>query len=165
MQGTIVQVNISNGGMPKTPIAEGIVSELGIEGDHHNHPEFHGGPEKAILLISIEIIEELKMQGYPLYPGAMGENLTTSGIDIRALRIGDRVRAGGVELELTKIRKPCRQLRVYGETLGETIYDPAVKAGDTTSPRWAMSGFYARVTAPGTVRAGDAISVTRASVP
>jgi len=159
MRGTILQVNTSNGGMPKTAIAEGRVSELGVDGDRQNHPDHHGGPEKAVLLIAIEIIEELKAQGYPLFPGAMGENLTISGIDIRALRIGDRVRAGAVELQLTKIRKPCRQLLVYGETLGSAIFDPAVKAGDATSPRWGMSGFYARVITPGEVRAGDPIEV------
>jgi MOSC domain-containing protein YiiM len=159
MQGSIIQVSISNGGLPKSPISEGLISALGIEGDHHNHPEFHGGPEKAILLIANEIIEELKSLGYPLYPGAMGENITTTGIDIRALRIGDKVRVGDVELELTKVRKPCRQLKVFGEALGDAVYDPQVKAGDSTSPRWGMSGFYARVLTHGRVRAGDTVSV------
>ena len=159
MQGTILQVSISKGGLPKSAIEEGLIGELGIEGDLHKHTEFHGGPEKAILIIGIEIIEELKQAGYPLFPGAMGENLTTRGIDLRALRLGDRLQAGTSRLELTKIRKPCRQLRVFGETLGEAIYDLIVKAGDPNSPRWGMSGFYARVLASGHVQAGDIISI------
>ena len=159
MRGIVLQVNISNGGLPKSAIAEGLIGELGIAGDLHNHTEIHGGPEKAILIIAMEIIEELKGQGYPLYPGAMGENLTTSGIDIRALRPGDRLAVGDAELQLTKIRKPCRQLRVYGEAIGDAVYDPTVKAGDSTSPRWGMSGFYAKVLRGGPVRAGDSVSL------
>jgi MOSC domain-containing protein YiiM len=158
-QGTLLQVNISKGGLPKSAISEGLVTPLGLDGDMQAHTEFHGGPEKAILLIAEEIIEELKSQGYPLFRGAMGENLTTSGIDIRALRIGDRLRVGEVELELTKVRKPCRQLHVYGETLGAAIFDRVVKEGDASSPRWGMSGFYAKVITPGRVQPGDIISI------
>ena len=159
MQGTILQVNISNGGLPKWSVPEGLIGPLGVSGDLHKHMEFHGGPEKALLLIANEILEELKAQGYPLFPGAMGENLTTSGLDVRALRLGDRLRAGTVELELTRIRKPCKQLWVYGQTIGDAVYDQQVKAGDPASPRWGMSGFYARVLSEGTVRTGDAIYV------
>jgi MOSC domain-containing protein YiiM len=132
---------------------------LGVEGDQHAHPQFHGGPEKAILLIANEVLEELKQRGYPLFPGAMGENLTTSGIDVRALRFGDRLRAGTAEIQLTKMRVPCSQLYVYGEMLGREVYDKQVKAGDPSSPRWGMSGFYARVLTPGEVRPGDIIAI------
>jgi MOSC domain-containing protein YiiM len=159
MRGTVLQVNISQGGLPKFPVSEGLIDLLGIKGDIHKHTEFHGGPDKAILLIANEIIEELKAGGYPLFPGAMGENLTITGIDARALRIGDRVQVGEVELELTKVRKPCKQLLIFGDDIGQAIYDPVVKAGDPNSPRWGMSGFYAKVIAPGEVRAGDIVSV------
>jgi MOSC domain-containing protein YiiM len=161
MQGTILQVNVSPGGIPKRPIAGGLITSLGIEGDGHAHPQFHGGPERAILLIAMETVEELKTRGYPLFAGAMGENLTTRGIDVRALRPGDRLRAGGAELEITRPRVPCSQLRVYGETLGHEIYDELVKAFNPDTPRWGMSGFYARVVSPGEVRPGDIIAVVR----
>lgn len=161
MQGTILQVSISPGGLPKRPIRGGLITQLGIEGDLHKHPEFHGGPDKAILLIASEILEELKARGYALFPGAMGENLTTSGIDVRTLRIGDRLHAGGAELEITKPRGPCHQLDVYGETLGRDVYDKLVKAGDPNTPRWGMSGMYAKVLSPGEVRPGDIIVVAK----
>ena len=159
MEGTIVQVNLSLGGLPKRAVRLGFVNVLGIEGDRHAHPEIHGGERKAILLIASEVVDELTARGYPLFYGALGENLTTRGIDVRDIRIGDQVRAGGAMLEITQPRGPCTQLDVYGESLKYEIYDPRVKARDHTSARWGMSGFYARVIAPGPVGPGDIIAV------
>ena len=159
MQGTIVQVNISPGGLPKHAITEGWITPLGMEGDLHAHPNIHGGPQKAILIIASEVVDSLIARGYPLFYGAMGENLTTRGIDIRRIRIGDQIRAGGVLLEITQPRGPCSALDVYGESLRLEVYDQKVKQRDSTSPRWGMSGFYASVATPGPVRAGDTVSL------
>ena len=63
----------------------------------------------------------------------MGENLTTRGIDIRQIRIGDQIRAGGALLEITQPRGPCSALDVYGESLKLEIYDQKVKQRDYTS--------------------------------
>jgi MOSC domain-containing protein YiiM len=145
--------------MPKRPIAEGVITPLGLEGDQCAHPEIHGGPRQALLLIAAEVVDELIGRGYPLYYGALGENLTTRGLDRRQLRIGQTLRAGGALLEITKIRAPCATLDVYGPTLKQEIYDAKVKAGDPTSPRWGMSGFYASVIEPGLVRTNDPIVV------
>jgi MOSC domain-containing protein YiiM len=41
----------------------------------------------------------------------------------------------------------------------QTIFDAQVKAGDPSSPRWGLAGFYARVVREGIVRAGDQISL------
>jgi MOSC domain-containing protein YiiM len=156
---SIVQINVSKGGVPKLPIAEAVVTRLGIEGDDHAHPEVHGGPRQALLWICEEAIEELKTLGYPLYAGALGENLTSRGVDRRALRIGQRWRAGGVVMELTKIRTPCQTIQVYGPDIGPAIYDQKVNSGDWTSPRWGLSGFYASVVQPGRIRAGDSLEL------
>jgi len=157
--GTILQVSISQGGLPKRAIEEGYITPLGIDGDLHAHPEIHGGPRKAILIIASEVVERLTAQGYALFPGALGENLTTRGLEIRDIRIGDQIRAGGALLEVTQPRGPCSALDVYGDTLKAVVYDRQVKARDYKSPRWGMSGFYASVVEPGFVRAGDAIAV------
>jgi MOSC domain-containing protein YiiM len=157
--GTILQVSISHGGLPKRAIDEGLITPLGIEGDFHAHPEVHGGPRQAILIIASEAIDDLTAHGYPLFYGALGENLTTRGLPIRDIRIGDQIRAGGALLEITKPRGPCSALDVYGDTLKLDIYDRQVKQRDHTSPRWGMSGFYASVLETGLVRAGDEISV------
>ncbi len=159
MEGSIVQVNISPGGLPKRAIAEGWITPLGIEGDLHDHPNIHGGPNKAILIIASEVVDALTERGYPLFYGAMGENLTTRGIDIRQVRIGDEFRVGGAVLEITQPRGPCSALDVYGDSLKLEVYDRKVKQRDYTSARWGMSGFYARVATPGPVRAGDVISL------
>ncbi|MBI3470542.1 MAG: MOSC domain-containing protein [Candidatus Solibacter usitatus] len=159
MTGTVVQVNISPGGVPKRAIPSGVITPLGIEGDRHAHPAIHGGPRQALLLITSETIDELIARGYPLFYGALGENLTTRGLDRRLLRAGQRLRAGSALLELTKPRGPCSALDVYGPTLSREIYDPRVKAGDPRSPRWGMSGFYAAVIEPGCVHGGDPIRI------
>jgi MOSC domain-containing protein YiiM len=88
----------------------------------------------------------------------MGENLTMRGLDVRGLRIGDRLRAGGATLEITQIRVPCGQLDVYGGSLKDDLYDARVKAGDTGSPRWGLSGFYTSVVEAGAVAPGDIIA-------
>ena len=157
MTGSIVQINISRGGVPKRPIASASITPLGLEGDGHANPRFHGGPRQAVLIICAEVIEELIAQGYPLFYGALGENLTTRGLNRRQMRVGQRYRAGAALLELTKLRVPCQTIAVYGADLGKTIYDKQVKAGDPTSPRWGMSGFYASVFNPGEVRQNDII--------
>jgi MOSC domain-containing protein YiiM len=159
MQGVVIQVNISPGGLPKREIPGGLITPLGIEGDLHAHPQIHGGPRKAILLIAAEVVDRLVELGYPVFYGAMGENLTTRGIAVRDLRIGDRLRAGGATLEITQPRGPCTALDIYGAGIKQEIYDQQVKALDHSTPRWGMSGFYASVVEPGPVGAGDPVTV------
>jgi len=144
-----------------------VLSPLGLEGDGHAHPQVHGGPWKAVLLIASEDIEYLQGLGYPVYPGALGENITTVGIDFRRLRLGQRFRLGQAFIELTRNRIPCSTLDVYNtgdKPIQHAIYDKRVKAGDVASPRWGLSGFYARVLEAGLVRQGDIIALTDQTV-
>jgi MOSC domain-containing protein YiiM len=157
MTGTVVQINVSPGGIPKRAIAEAEVTPEGIRGDSWAHPQIHGGPKQAVLLITREGIDELIAQGYPLFAGALGENVTTTGLDRRQMRAGQRYRVGEVLLELTKVRSPCTTLDVYGPSIKEAVYDAQVRAGDASSPHWGLSGFYARVVQPGTIRPKDII--------
>ena len=158
MTGSVLQINVSAGGVPKRAVAEALVTALGVEGDGHAHPELHGGPDRAVLLITAEGIEELAALGFPLTYGSLGENLTTNGIGRRDWRVGQRWRIGSDALiEITKRRAPCQALNVYGPGIQAAIYDVLAKAGDPASPKWGLSGFYASVVTPGLVRAGDAI--------
>ncbi len=159
MNGTIIQISISPGGIPKRSIPEAYVTPEGIRGDRWSHPDIHGGPNQALLIITSEGIDELIAQGFALYPGALGENLTTAGLDRRQFRIGQRYRAGEVSFEITKRRAPCATLNVYGPRIQRAVFDAQVKAGDPASARWGLSGFYARVLRGGTLRPGDPIAL------
>ena len=159
MTGSILQINISPGGIPKRPIPEATVTTEGILGDRWAHPDIHGGQKQAVLLITAEGIQELIAQGHPLFPGALGENLTVKGLDRRQMRVGQRYRVGEVLLELTKLRGPCTSLDVYGPGIQRAIYDAQVKAGDPSTPRWGLSGFYARVVKAGAIRVQDIIAL------
>src|ERR1700730_2611327 len=149
MNGTVLQVSISRGGVPKRAILEGDIGPLGIAGDGYAHPQIHGGPKQAVLLIASEAIDELTALGYPLYPGALGENITTLGVDRARWRAGQRWRVGQAVIDPTKVRPPCETLSVYGAGIQKAVYDAQVKAGDPSSPRWALAGFYASVVQTG----------------
>lgn len=152
-------MNISRGGIPKLAVPEARVTPVGLEGDSCAHPQIHGGPNQAVLLICSEVVEELVARGYPVFLGALGENITSAGLDRARMRLGQRYRLGSAIIELTKIRVPCSTLDVYGTAIQREIYDKTVKAEDVTSPRWGMSGFYARIIEPGMVRQNDVIAL------
>ncbi len=165
MTGSIVQINISPGGIPKCPIPEAEVLSGGIRGDSWAHPKIHGGPNQALLLIGVEAIDHLRSFGYPLFYGALGENLTIAGLDRTRMRAGQRYRAGGVLLDLTKLREPCATLDEYGIGIQRLMYDKFVKDGDVGSPKWGLGGFYARVVEPGIIRVQDTITLVDHGVP
>jgi MOSC domain-containing protein YiiM len=156
---SVLQISVSPGGVPKRPIPDAVVTPLGITGDGHANPQVHGGPRQAILIITCEGLDELKEQGFRLYPGALGENLTTSGLNRRSVRIGQRYRVGDVLLEITKLRAPCENLNPYGPGIQKAIYDQEVKAGNPGSPLWGLGGFYASVLQTGTIHTGDQIQM------
>jgi MOSC domain-containing protein YiiM len=154
--GRLVQLNVSRGGVPKHAVPAARVFFDRLEGDDWNDKRFHGRPGQAVCLYALELIEELNREGFPLFPGALGENFTTSGLDYRKIQPGQLYRVGeDVILRITKVRTPCRTIAVYGSGILRALYDADVKAGKTDSPRWGRSGFYAAVVAEGTVRPGD----------
>jgi MOSC domain-containing protein YiiM len=154
----LVQINVSRGGVPKRPIPAGRVTFARVEGDDWNDTKHHGLRDQALCLFSIELIEELKAEGYPLFPGALGENFTTQGMDFRAMRPGQIYRVGNeVEMRITKIRTPCRTIAVYGKEIIAALYDVEVRRGNVHTPKWGRSGYYAEVLREGVVRPGDPI--------
>jgi MOSC domain-containing protein YiiM len=131
----------------------------GIAGDGWRHPQFHGVPKRAILMITAEGLDEIKAMGFSVYPGALGENLTTRGLDRRGLRIGQRFRCGVATIQLTELRFPCATLSVYGKGIQAAIYDARTMKADPLSDVWGLSGFYASVMEPGILRPGDSITL------
>jgi MOSC domain-containing protein YiiM len=159
MAGILKQINRSPGGLPKRAVQGPVMlSEISVEGDHWRNLVFHGGPKKAVLMASAEFIDELARRGFPVFYGAIGENLTVSRLDPHMWRIGQRYRLGReAVIELTTLRTPCLNLDVYGPAIKSELYDAQCKAGNIASPRWAHGGFYARVVQPGIIQAGDPV--------
>ncbi len=111
MEGRIFQLNISPGGVPKLPVREAVVTELGLIGDDHKFPDIHGGPERALCLFSLERILELQAQGHPIFPGAAGEIVTIVGLEWERLQSGDRLALGNeVLIEITRYTTPCNSM-------------------------------------------------------
>ena len=110
--GHIFHLAISDGGAPKHPINEGVVTPTGILGDRQKHTKIHGGPNRALCLYSMELIEKLQAEGHPIYPGSTGENVTISGITWSALEAGMQLALGDeVIVELTWEADPCKNIR------------------------------------------------------
>ena len=159
MTGRVLQINTSPGGLPKRPVELARVTREGIVGDKCANRKYHGGPLQALLLVASESVDHLIAAGYPLFHGALGENITMQGIDRKWMRAGQRYRIGEVLIELTKLRQPCRALDVYGQQLKHDLADKDTKAGDHHSPKWALGGFYASILQPGIIRPGDPITL------
>ncbi len=140
-------------GIYKMPgIAQVNISKLGLEGDHINDKTVHGGEDQAVYLYSIEDTQWwCKQLGRDLPPGTFGENLTTSGCDLRELKLGDRLIFNDLQLEISAPRTPCFKL--------------AHKMGDNAFIKHFVSasrpGAYARVIQEGTVSLGETFSLKK----
>lgn len=135
-----------------------MLTDIGIEGDRCRNTLVHGGPKQRVLMASAEVIDDLAARGFPVYYGAIGENLTVAGLDPHMWRAGQRYHVGiDAVIELTKRRSPCLNLDVYRPEIKTAIFDAKCKAGDPTSPLWGHSGFYARIIRPGVLQAGDLV--------
>lgn len=156
MTGTLLQVNRSKGGLPKRPVSGVVMLDSnGIEGDWQRDRLHHGGPNRAVLMLAAEVLDDLAGKGFPVVAGSLGENLTVQGLDPVLWRMGQRYRIGATALiELTKLRTPCVNLNRYGPLIKKEVYDDRCHEGDFTSPHWARGGFYARVIESGLVAAG-----------
>jgi MOSC domain-containing protein YiiM/GNAT superfamily N-acetyltransferase len=155
MDGRVVQVNVSPGGVPKLPVDEARVGRHGLDGDRHDHSHVHGGPHRAVALFALEAIERVRADGHPgVGPGSVGENLTTEGIELSLLPVGTRLAVGGERgplLELSSPANPCDVIK--GAFTGGKSGRISILIHPTDSR------MYARVLRDGVVRAGDAIEV------
>ena len=157
MHGRIFQLNSSTGGVPKLPVREAIVTELGLADDAHNFPDIHGGPERALCLYSLERILELQTEGHPIFPGAIGENVTISGLDWEKVQPGDRLQLGDeVLIEITKFTTPCNSM--------EPSFLDGNYARLSQKANPGYSRVYARVLQTGRLVVGQTVSVLDAHV-
>ncbi len=146
----VYQVNLSDGGVPKRAVASAMMTVHGLTGDRQRNRKYHGGPDRAVCLYSLEVIEALRAEGHPIGPGSSGENLTLAGLDWVQVAPGDRLAIGEqVLLELTDYTTPCR-LNAQWFTDGDFR-----RIAQEEHPGW--SRLYARVLREGVIKAGDAV--------
>ncbi|HVF85393.1 MAG TPA: MOSC domain-containing protein [Abditibacteriaceae bacterium] len=110
MTAKIVGLFISNGGVPKLPVARGFVSALGLEGDKQRNLKYHGGVERALCLYSHEVIVQLQNEGHPIAPGTTGENVLIAGLDWSLVKTGAQLKLGEVVVEVTRPTTPCKNI-------------------------------------------------------
>jgi MOSC domain-containing protein YiiM len=132
------------------PGPEGIAGS-GLAGDDVCDLRHHGGDDQAVYAYAREDLNRWEGQlGRELGNGVFGENLTTAGIDVGEVRIGERWRVGpDLVIEATSPRVPCS---TFADWLGERGW---VKR----FTREAAPGAYFRVIEPGEIEAADPIEI------
>lgn len=151
MTAKIVGLFISNGGVPKLPIARGFVSETGIEGDRQRNLKYHGGVERALCLYSQEVIAQLQSEGHPIAPGTTGENVLIEGLDWSLVKPAVQLKLGEIVVEVTRPTTPCKTI-VASFKDGDFMRVHHRKAPHD-------SRVYVRVLETGEVCVGDAVSI------
>jgi MOSC domain-containing protein YiiM len=147
--GVVVSLNCSTvKGVAKTPVRSVVL----VEG-HGVDTDAHAGPgDRQVSLLAIESIRkqkecsQVKKPDFQINAGDFAENITTEGIALAALKVGDRLNIGGAAvLEISKIGKECHKYCA--------IY---YKIGDCIMPR---EGIFAKVITGSEIAVGDRIEV------
>ena len=151
-QAHVFQINASQGGVPKLALARGEVTQAGLVGDKQQTAVVHGGPEAALCLYSLERILALQAEGHPIYPGAVGENLTIAGLDWDKVIPGTYLRLGqDLLIEVTRYTTPC-------SSIVDAFIDKQIsRILQSKHPGW--SRVYARVLHPGLIQPGSKVSI------
>jgi MOSC domain-containing protein YiiM len=142
-----------------------LVAGLGVEGDAHqgvtvkHQSRVARDPSQPNLrqvhLIHKELHDELRENGFTVKPGDIGENVTTSGIDLLGLPTGTRLHLGAdAVVEVTGLRNPCLQLEVFQPGLQKAVLDR-----DENGKLIRKTGIMSIVVTGGEVRPGDPIRV------
>jgi MOSC domain-containing protein YiiM len=141
-------------GLPKQPVSELRITSTGAEGDynHYRATKLKSDPDQAILLITQEILSQLRTEGWPVEPGHLGENITLDQVPESELRPGTRVRVAEVLLEVTKPCDPCTELH-------SLPYVGARRGPEFVRTLVNRRGWYARVLIPGVVRVDAPVQI------
>lgn len=151
----VESINTSRGGVPKRAVFEAFIAETGVSCDGQTNRQLHGGPDRAVVLYSLEVIRALQQEGHPIAPGTTGDNLTISGLDWPRVAPGAELLVGAARLLITRYATPCSSIR------------RSFRGGDfmriaqAEYPGW--SRVCARVLEPGLVQPGDAVELRPAS--
>ena len=117
-----------------------LKDDFGIVGDAHA-----GTKNRQVSLLAIESIEKMRAKGLKVKPGDFAENITTEGIDLLGLKLGDKLKIGtNVLLEVTQIGKECHaRCNIY------------YQAGDCVMPK---EGIFVKVLEGAEIKVGDRIN-------
>ena len=137
-------------GLPKTPTDYAIVSKQGLENDFNNFRSFKkkNDPNMALMLLSYDIIKNLNIEGWPVQPGDLGENLTFNNIDYSKFSPLQQYRVGEIEIEISFSCDPCL-------TLKHLPYIGNKRVKDFIKTLVGRRGWYAKVLKPGKIKKGD----------
>jgi MOSC domain-containing protein YiiM len=141
-----------------------LLAGLGVSGDAHMGAQVkHRSRVKMdptqpnlrqVHLMASETLVEANEAGFEVAPGDLGENITTSGLDLIRLPVGTTLRIGGALLALTGLRNPCVQIDAFAEGLqGQML------GRDQSGKLIRKSGVMSVVVRGGTVSTGDEILV------
>lgn len=155
LTGSVVAVNVSNGGVPKKSVTVALVTRSGLQDDAHSDTKHHGGPERAVCIYALERIRGLQLEGHPIDIGTAGENVTIEGVDWDRVAPGATIRLGDrVVLEVASFTNPCKTIK------GSFIDGKFTRIAQSLHPGW--SRVYARVLAEGEIHPGDPVQITPA---
>ena len=138
----------------KHPVAARVaVGPLGLDGDAQADLSVHGGPDKAVYAYPwaryADWATAFPALAARFVAGGMGENLTIDGLVEDDLCVGDVHGIGDALLQVCQPRQPCFKLALL---LGEPrVAKHMVRTGHC--------GWYYRVVRPGTIGAGDAVTL------
>jgi MOSC domain-containing protein YiiM len=153
----LYQINTSDGGVPKRPVAEARITSEGLVGDRQRNRDVHGGIDRAVCVFSLDLIRALQAEGHVIEPGSTGENLTIAGLDWAGLRPGVRLRIGAqVRLEITSYTAPCKHNARW------FLNGNFSRISQKLHPGW--SRVYAKVLEEGIVRSGDSIVIEHGTI-
>ncbi|MFJ7260457.1 MOSC domain-containing protein [Streptomyces globosus] len=140
-----------------------LLTGLGVEGDVHagvtvkHRSRIAQDPTRPNLrqvhLIHEELFGEVAGAGFRVAPGSLGENITTSGIDLLGLPTGTLLRIGDrAVLEVTGLRNPCLQIDHFQDGLLKQVV-----GRDEAGNLVRKAGIMSIVKEGGVVRPGDPI--------
>lgn len=167
MSAQVVSVSRDSGHEFSKPPRESIalLEGLGVEGDAHlgktvqHRSRVAVDPSQPNLrqvhLIHSEVFAEVAESGFSLRPGDLGENVTTSGIDLLGLPQGTYLHLGDdAVVEVTGLRNPCAQITTFQPGLLKLMV-----GRDDEGRVIRKAGIMGIVLHSGVVRPGDAITV------
>ena len=167
MGGTVSAVSSNDRYSFTKPNRESItlLTGLGVEGDVHagvtvkHRSRMRQDPTlpnlRQVHLIHEELFAEVEREGFAVAPGELGENITTTGLDLLGLPEGTLLRIGAdAVVEVTGLRNPCRQIDGLADGLLKRVVGRD-EAGNVVR----KAGIMGVVTRGGVIRPGDAIEV------